>query len=65
MIEEFAKVLQDRLRKEIHVLIEDVSGGVCQNFDTYKAITGRIHGLRMAERLLMDLRDTALSGDDD
>jgi hypothetical protein len=65
MIEEFAKVLQDRLRKEIHVLVEDVSGGVCTNFDSYKAMTGRIHGLRMAERLLLDLRDTALLGDED
>jgi 2-keto-4-pentenoate hydratase len=65
MIEEFCRVMQERIRKEIAALSEDISSGSCNTFEAYRYFSGVIYGLKLAERDLLDLRDAARMGDED
>ena len=55
MIDQFARVLRDKLRHDMNNYADDLAGGVCRNFEEYQKLCGLISGLAIAERHLLDL----------
>ena len=55
MIDQFARVLRDKLRTDMNNYADDLAGGVCRNFEEYQKLCGLISGLAIAERYLLDL----------
>jgi hypothetical protein len=55
MIQEFARVLRDKLRTDMNNYADDCALGTCRTFDEYKKLCGVIQGLAIAERHLNDL----------
>lgn len=55
MIQEFARVLRDKLRTDMNNYADDCAGGACRNFEEYQKLCGVIQGLAIAERHLLDL----------
>ena len=51
------EILRTKLREQMNELADIVSTGGCQTFEEYKNLTGRIDGLALAERELLDLDD--------
>ena len=56
MIDQFARVLRDKLRHDMNNYADDLAGGVCRNFEEYQKLCGIISGLALAERYLLDLQ---------
>ena len=59
MIEDFARVLREKLRNDMNNYADDCAGGACRNFDEYQKLCGVIQGLAIAERHLLDLAEKA------
>ena len=57
MIQDFARVLREHIRKDMNNYADDLAGGACQNFDQYQKLCGVIQGLAIAERYIMDLAE--------
>ena len=57
MIQEFARVLRDKLRTDMNNYADDCAGGACRNFEEYQKLCGIIQGLALAERYLLDLAE--------
>ena len=57
MIQEFARVLRDKLRTDMNNYADDCAGGACRNFEEYQKLCGVIQGLAIAERHLLDLAE--------
>lgn len=57
MIEEFARVLREKIRTDMNNYADDLAGGVCRSFDEYQKLCGVIQGLAIAERHLIDLAE--------
>ena len=55
MIEDFARVLREKIRTDMNNYTDDMAGGVCRSYDEYQKLCGVIQGLAYAERHLMDL----------
>ena len=55
MIQEFARVLREQIRKDMNNYADDMAGGVCRSFEEYQKLCGVISGLALAERYLLDL----------
>jgi len=55
MIDQFARVLRDKLRHDMNNYADDLAGGGCRNFEEYQKLCGLISGLAIAERYLLDL----------
>ena len=55
MIDQFARVLRDKLRHDMNNYADDLAGGVCRIFEEYQKLCGLISGLTSAERYLLDL----------
>jgi hypothetical protein len=55
MIQDFARVLREKLRTDMNNYTDDLAGGVCRSFDEYQKLCGVIQGLAVAERHLLDL----------
>ena len=55
MIQEFARVLRDKLRTDMNNYADDCAGGACRTFEEYQKLCGIIQGLAIAERHLLDL----------
>jgi hypothetical protein len=55
MIEDFARVLRDKLRNDMNNYADDMAGGACRSFEEYQKLCGLISGLAIAERYLLDL----------
>jgi hypothetical protein len=55
MIQDFAHVLRDQIRKDMNNYADDIAGGACRTFDEYQKLCGIISGLALAERYLLDL----------
>jgi len=55
MIQDFARVLREYIRKDMNNYADDLAGGACKNFDEYQKLCGVISGLAIAERYLIDL----------
>lgn len=57
MIQEFARVLREKLRTDMNNYADDLAGGVCRNFEDYQKLCGVIQGLATAERYILDLAE--------
>ena len=55
MIQDFARVLREKLRTDMNNYADDLAGGACRTFDEYQKLCGVIQGLALAERHLLDL----------
>jgi len=55
MIEDFARVLREKLRTDMNNYADDCAGGACRTFEEYQKLCGVIQGLAIAERHLLDL----------
>ena len=55
MIQEFARVLREKLRTDMNNYADDCAGGACRTFEEYQKLCGIIQGLALAERYLLDL----------
>ena len=65
MIQDFARVLRDQIRKDMNNYADDLAGGVCQNFEQYQKLCGVIQGLAQAERYIIDLVEKVEKANDD
>ena len=64
MIQEFARVLREKLRTDMNNYADDCAGGACRTFDEYQKLCGIIQGLALAERYLLDLAQKVEKSDE-
>ena len=64
MIQEFARVLREKLRTDMNNYADDCAGGGCRNFEEYQKLCGIIQGLALAERYLLDLAQKVEQSDE-
>ena len=64
MIQDFARVLCEKLRTDMNNYADDCAGGACRNFDEYQKLCGIIQGLALAERHLLDLAEKVEKSDE-
>jgi len=57
MIQDFARVLREKIRTDMNNYADDLAGGACRSFDEYQKLCGVIQGLALAERHLIDLAE--------
>jgi len=55
MIQDFARVLREKLRTDMNNYADDLAGGSCRSFEEYQKLCGVISGLALAERYVIDL----------
>jgi hypothetical protein len=55
MIDQFARVLREKIRTDMNNYADDLAGGSCRSFEEYQKLCGVISGLAIAERYLLDL----------
>ena len=65
MIQDFARVLREQIRKDMNNYADDLAGGSCQNFDQYQKLCGVIQGLAIAERYIIDLAEKVEKANDE
>ena len=64
MIQQFARVLREKLRTDMNNYTDDMAGGACQSFEQYQKLCGVIQGLAIAERHLLDLAEKLEKSDE-
>jgi hypothetical protein len=64
MIQDFARVLRELIRKDMNNYADDLAGGSCQNFEQYQKLCGVIQGLAIAERYVIDLAEKVEKADE-
>ena len=64
MIDEFARVLREKIRNDMNNYADDLAGGQCRSFDEYQKLCGVIQGLATAERHLLDLAEKVENADE-
>lgn len=64
MIQDFARVLREKLRTDMNNYTDDMAGGACQSFEQYQKLCGVIQGLAIAERHLLDLAEKLEKSDE-
>lgn len=64
MIQEFARVLREKIRTDMNNYTDDMAGGACRSFDDYQKLCGIIQGLALAERHLLDLAEKVEKSDE-
>ena len=57
MIQEFARVLREKIRTDMNNYADDCAGGACKSFEDYQKLCGVIQGLAIAERYILDLAE--------
>jgi hypothetical protein len=55
VIQDFARVLREKIRTDMNNYADDLANGVCRSYDEYQKLCGVIQGLSLAERHVMDL----------
>ena len=65
MIQDFARVLREKIRTDMNNYAHDLAGGVCQDFAQYQKLCGMIQGLAVAERYLIDLAEKVEKANDE
>jgi hypothetical protein len=65
MIQDFARVLREKIREDMNNYADDLAAGVCQDFAQYQKLCGMIQGLATAERYLLDLVEKVEKANDD
>ncbi len=48
MIQDFARVLREKLRTDMNNYADDLAGGSCRSFEEYQKLCGVISGLALA-----------------
>jgi hypothetical protein len=64
MIQDFARVLREKIRTDMNNYADDMAGGACRSFDDYQKLCGLIQGLAIAERYLIDLAEKVEQSDE-
>jgi hypothetical protein len=64
MIQDFARVLREKLRIDMNNYADDLAGGACRSYDEYQKLCGLIQGLAIAERYLIDLAEKVEQSDE-
>ena len=64
MIQDFARVLREKLRTDMNNYADDLAGGACRTFDEYQKLCGVIQGLALAERYVLDLAEKVEKADE-
>ena len=64
MIQDFARVLREKIRTDMNNYADDIAGGACRNFEEYQKLCGLIQGLALAERYLIDLAEKVENADE-
>ena len=64
MIQDFARVLREKLRTDMNNYADDCAGGACRTFEEYQKLCGIIQGLALAERYLLDLAQKVEKSDE-
>jgi hypothetical protein len=64
MIDQFARVLREKIRNDMNNYADDLAGGSCRNFEEYQKLCGVISGLAIAERYLLDLQKEVEESDE-
>jgi hypothetical protein len=64
MIQEFARVLREQIRKDMNNYADDLASGVCRSFEEYQKLCGVIQGLATAESYLLALLKKAEQSDE-
>ena len=64
MIQDFARVLREQVRKDMNNYADDLAGGACRSFDEYQKLCGVIQGLAIAERYILDLAEKVEKSDE-
>lgn len=63
MIEEFCRVLREKLREESETELRGLARGAAKDFSGYQYACGVIRGLELAEQHVIDLRNAAESAE--
>ena len=64
MIDQFARVLREKIRTDMNNYADDMAGGGCRTFEEYQKLCGVISGLAIAERYLLDLQKEVEESDE-
>jgi hypothetical protein len=64
MIQDFARVLREQIRKDMNNYADDLAGGSCRSFEEYQKLCGVIQGLAVAERYIIDLAEKVEKSDE-
>jgi hypothetical protein len=64
MIQDFARVLREKIRTDMNNYADDMAGGSCRSFDEYQKLCGVISGLALAERYIIDLLQKVENSDE-
>jgi hypothetical protein len=64
MIQNFAHVLRQEIRKDMNNYADDLAGGSCKSFEEYQKLCGVIQGLALAESYLLALLKKAEQSDE-
>jgi len=51
MIQDFVRVLREKIRTDMNNYADDLAGGACRNFEEYQKLCGTIQGLALASDL--------------
>lgn len=65
MMEDFARVLREKIRQDMNNYADDVATGSCRTFDEYQKLCGVIQGLALAESHILSLLEKARKAHDD
>jgi hypothetical protein len=55
MIQDFVRVLREKIRTDMNNYADDLAGGSCRTFEEYQKLCGVIQGLALAESHLLAL----------
>jgi hypothetical protein len=64
MIQDFARVLREKIRTDMNNYADDLAGGACRSFDEYQKLCGVIQGLATAESYLVALLEKVNQSDE-
>ena len=64
MIQDFARVLREKIRTDMNNYADDLAGGACRSFDEYQKLCGVIQGLATAESYLVALFEKVNQSDE-
>lgn len=64
MINDFARVLREKIRADMNNYADDLATGACRSFDQYQKLCGVIQGLALAESHLLALLEKVEESDE-
>jgi hypothetical protein len=64
MIQDFARILREQIRKDMNNYADDMANGQCKSFEEYQKLCGVIRGLAIAEDYIQTLLTKVQNSDD-